>query len=213
MAEFEPNGWQKRALANIHVIDKPGRWGTCIFLNDDGIIYRHLQKGIFTIGAPLSELKEFIRQKNPLQKLAADLISERGEEFASAPTENEQLEIDRIFLELCKFPEISQPLFGIPLLSIVAGDDHFKTLRESSSIPLGGYDAFLNSVLLSDNCFLKQGQLGRTTLEEMLHAVVEYNKKGQLLPNGISLTPVDKMQSLMDEAENIKSLQVLRSDF
>jgi hypothetical protein len=163
MAEFEPNEWQKRALADIHVIDKPSEWGTCVHVYLRGKSFSRKPYNIDgkdILPYPISvfdpennnTLPEELTQEL-VDKIREKLIQARPVGYAFRPTESEQLKIDRIFVELAKYPELSHLAFDERGLVILAGDDNFGNYytNQRHENPGGHYNRGSHRSIIGDS--------------------------------------------------------------
>jgi hypothetical protein len=214
MAELEPNNWQQHLLRHIHVIDKPGQWGTCVHVDNSGRAYPHPTKEIYYVPHfPITDFdKKNIKPPENLTQDAVDsirqqLIDNRGEEFAFKPTLNEQLKIDRIFVELAKHPEISYFSFFDPAFHLIAGKDNFMPFDyDPKSLPLGMHQE--GRVILNDICFEHSQVLGPTIREEMLHRLISQPFNTRLNLRGPNLTSVKKMQTIIEQSNALNLLDI-----
>lgn len=233
MAEFEPNNWQKLALANIHVIDKPGEWGTCVHVNFNAKNFSRTPYDIrdtscYPIGIFDPQNSNTLPEELTPElaaKIREELVQARPDGHAFKPTESEQLKIDRIFVELAKYPELSHLAFdprGLMILEkcpelshlaadqrglvILAGDENFGDYYKNNSMnnPRGNYTYYYHRIVLGDDCFGRSSDLRSAILEEVLHSIrEEFDGLGL---HGINLTPVDKMQAVNDLVKNLENL-------
>ena len=214
MSEFEPNEWQQRVLKRIHVIDTPGQWGTCVHLSPAGKLHR-VPEHIFDVCVPITDFhpdntRKILQQprlsEEEKENIRNTLISNRGTEYAFKPTANEQLKIDRIFVELTKHPEISYLTFQDRKLAILSGEENVIAFYGNKK-PSGWYNKSARTIALNDHCFKNPYSLRTAVLEENLHSLANF-----YLPysdfHGIKLTPVTELNSIRERAGQTSVLEI-----
>jgi len=199
--EPPPVEWQKKALDSIHVfeVDSPS---TCVFLDNDGKPLRDHNdykacvpieyfdpENQGKLDSLLAERyrNQAIRKSIDVESIRKDLIKKRPEWHAFKKTEVEQLQINKVFVELTKYPTISSDFFNRTNLMLVVGNNHQDISQVSTTYgkdDCAGYYSDSDQVIALTNMpydehgknIAERINFSQLVAEEMMHAL-DYRMK------------------------------------
>jgi len=200
-----PLDWQKKVLDHTHVyaIDGPS---TCVFLDKRGKKQKdHTQYAAcipIELFAPENEeqlrvalehssLLASAKKRIDIDALREEIADSRPRRHAFIKTEKEELQIKKLFVELCKFPTVVRELYNKrpdtqctteDLIFLIGRDGaNLSTINESFKRKKGNYGYFNpedNVVAISAKMYAPKGKMRNEVMslrlivsEEILHAL------------------------------------------